>query len=128
MTPEISRTIITLAVLVLTAVAVPAIVQIWRAAKELTQAIENLNKNLPVILKDITDITDNINRTTNTIHNQVDSLAILTGRVQGILSFVLDIQQLLLGRIKNPAFRTFSTIMAVGKGIKSFLKVYRSGG
>jgi uncharacterized protein YoxC len=127
MSPEISRTIITLAVLVLTAVTVPAILQIWKAAKGLSQTIETLNKNLPNILKSLTDITDNINRTTNTINNQVDKLALLTGRIQGIMSFVLDIEQLLLGRIKNPAFRAFSTITAVGKGVKSFLRVYRSG-
>jgi len=116
-----------IALLLLVVFAIPSILQIRRAAKNLTETLEVLNRSLPAILKNVEEITFNVRQASNTVQMQVEGLALIAGRIQNILAFVLDLENLLRGKMKLPIFQALTNLTAVKRGFQTFLRVYRAG-
>ena len=95
MSLETGIAFICLAFLLMVIFIIPSILQIRRVAKKLSETLETLNRSLPEILKNIDEITFNIRQASNTIHVQVEGLALVAGRLQGIMGFILDLEELL---------------------------------
>jgi len=127
MSLETGIAFICLAFLLMIIFLIPSILQIRRAAKNLSETLETLNRSLPEILKNLEDITFNIRQASDTVHMQVEGLALVVGRIQSIMGFILDLEELLRGKMKLPVFQVLTNIMAFKRGLQTFLSVYRSG-
>jgi uncharacterized protein YoxC len=127
MSLETGIAFISLAFLLMVIFIIPSILQIRRVAKSLSETLETLNRSLPEILKNLEEITLNIRQASNTVQVQVEGLALVSGRIQSIMGFILDLEELLRGKMKLPVFQALTNFMAFKRGLMTFLSVYRSG-
>ena len=123
---EIGVFIISIVFFFLVVFSIPFLLQIWRSAKSITTTLHTLNESLPGILKNLEEITTNINKATQTVNEQIEGLALVTRRIQGLLSIVLDIDNILRTGVRLPIFKTFRNIAAAVTGVRVFLKVFLS--
>ena len=123
---EIGVFIISIVFLLLVVFSIPFLVQVWRSAKGITTTLHMVNESLPGILRNLEEITTNINKATNTVNEQIEGLALVTGRIQGFLSVVTDIDNILRAGLRLPVFKTIRNVVAVITGVKVFLKVFLS--
>jgi uncharacterized protein YoxC len=113
--------ILTVAFLLFTGVSIPFLLQIWRTAKGMSETLHILNEGLPTIMKNLEEITTNINRTTTTVHRQVEELSVTLGKVQGVMSVLFGLEEIIRSRIRLPFLGTVRTSVAVIKGMRVFL-------
>ncbi|MCX5854057.1 MAG: DUF948 domain-containing protein [Deltaproteobacteria bacterium] len=123
---EISVVILSVAFLLIAALSIPLLIQIWRTAKSITATLNLLNQSLPGILKNLDEITANINKATYAANNQIESISLVVRRVQGVLELFLDFEQILRESLRLPFFKTIKTATAALKGVRVFLDVFRS--
>jgi uncharacterized protein YoxC len=123
---EIGVVILSVVFLLIVALFIPFLMQIWRTANSINTTLHMLNQSLPDILKNLEEITSNINKATYTVNNQIEGLAHTVGRVQGTVEIFLDLEQELRASLISPFFRTMRTVSAVLKGTRVFLDVFRS--
>jgi uncharacterized protein YoxC len=123
---EISVVVLSVVFLLLAALSIPFLIQIWRTAKSITITLHMLNQSLPGILKNLEEITTSINRASYTVNNQIEGLTHVVGRIQGTVEIFLDLEQELRVGLISPFFRTMRTVSAVLKGTRVFLDVFRS--
>jgi len=123
---EISVVILSVVFLLIAALSIPLLIQIWRTAKSITATLNLLNQSLPGILKNLDEITANINKATHTVNNQIESISLVVRRVQGVLELFLDFEQILRESLKLPFFKTIKTATAALKGVRVFFDVFRS--
>lgn len=123
---EISVVILGIAFLLIVVLSIPFLLQLWRTAKGITTTLHMLNESLPGILKNMEEITTNINKATHTVNEQIEGLSLVTGRIQGLLSIVANIDNILRASIRLPVFKTIRNVVAVVTGVKVFLKVFLS--
>jgi len=127
MSLETGIAFISLAFLLMVIFIIPSILQIRRVAKSLSETLETLNRSLPDILKNIEEITFNVRQASNTVQVQVEGLALVAGRIQSIMGVILNLEELLRGKMKLPVFQVLGNFMAFKRGLMTFLSVYRSG-
>ena len=123
---EISLVIMSFVFLLIAALLIPFLIQIWRTAKSITTTLHMLNQSLPGILKNLEEITANINRASDTVNNQIEDLAHVVGRIQGTVGDFLDLEQEMRVSYITPLFEKMRTVTAVLKGVRAFLDVFRS--
>jgi len=123
---EISVVVLSVVFLLMVALFIPFLIQIWHTAKSITITLHMLNQSLPGILKNLEEITTSINKATYTVNNQIESLAHVVGRIRGTVEIFLDLEQELRAGLISPFFRTMRTVSAVLKGTRAFLEVFRS--
>jgi len=123
---EISVVVLSVVFLLIVALSIPFLIQIWRTAKSITITLHMLNQSLPGILKNLEEISTNINKATYTVNNQIEGLTHVVGRIQGTVEIFLDLEQELRAGLISPFFRTLKTVSAVLKGTRVFLDVFRS--
>lgn len=125
---EISVAVLSLVFLLMAALSVPLLLQIWRTAKGITTTLNTLNESLPGILKNLEELTTNINTATRTVNEQIEGLSLVVGRIQGIMSLVMDVEKILSAGVRLPVFKTIRNAAAVASGLRSFVKVFLSSG
>lgn len=123
---EISVVILSVVFLLIAALSIPLLIQIWRTAKSITATLNLLNQSLPGILKNLDEITANINKATYAANNQIESISLVVKRVQGVLELFLDFEQIVRESLRLPFFKTIKTVTAALKGVRVFLDVFRS--
>jgi uncharacterized protein YoxC len=123
---EISVVILSIVFLLIVALSIPFLLQIWRTAKSITETLHMLDKNLPGILRNLEEITTNINKATHTVNEHMEGLSLVAKRVQGFLGIIMDIESLLRAGIGLPVLRMLRNAIAVVTGVKVFLKVLLS--
>jgi uncharacterized protein YoxC len=123
---EISVVILSVVFLLIAALSIPLLIQIWRTAKSITATLNMLNQSLPGILKNLDEITANINKATYAANNQIESISLVVRRAQGVLELFLDFEQILRESLRLPFFKTVKTTTAALKGFRVFLDVFRS--
>jgi uncharacterized protein YoxC len=120
---EISLVFISVAFFLLVLFAIPFLLQIWRAAKNITLSLEILNQRLPGILKNLEETTANVNRTSLAVSVQVEWLSVYVQKFQGILAVLSQLEAALRGRLKVPVFRSLPMLIAATKGVRTFWRV-----
>jgi len=125
---EISLVFISVAFFLLVLFAIPFLLQIWRAAKNITLSLEILNQRLPGILKNLEETTANVNQTSLAVRVQVEGFSLFAQKFQGILTVLSELEAALRGRLKVPVFASLSTLAAATKGVRTFWRVLRTPG
>ena len=120
---ETSFIILSMVFLVLVVFSAPLFWQMWRAAKNMTTALETLNQSLPEILKNLEDISKNISSTTIMINKEVEGIAVLGNKIRAILEIGETVERILRRGIKPPLFETYRTLRGVLKGVRVFFDV-----
>lgn len=123
---EISVVVLSVVFLLIAALSIPLLIQIWRTAKSITETLHTLNQSLPGILRNLEEITANINKATYTVNNQIESLSHVVRRIQGVLELFLDVEHILRASFRLPFMKTIKTVTAALKGTRIFLDVFRS--
>lgn len=123
---EISVAILSIVFLLIAVLSIPFLLQIWRTAKGITTTLNMLNESLPGILKNLEEITANINKATHTVNEQIEGLSLVARRIQGLMSIVLDVENILRAAVRLPVFKTLRNALAVATGVKAFMKVFFS--
>lgn len=119
--------VIAIAVLVLLLVifAIPLLIQVRRTVRGMEQTLGIINRDLPAIMKNLEEITTNINMTTTTVKSEVAELSTTLKRIQGVTGVFLGAADVLRHRISVPLVGGVTTAMAVFKGIRAFVEVFR---
>ena len=123
---ETSFIILSMVFLVLVVFSAPLFWQMWRAAKNMTTALETLNQSLPEILKNLEDISKNISSTTIMINKEVEGIAVLGSKIRAILEIGETVERILRRGIKPPLLETYKTLRGVLKGVQVFFDVLSS--
>jgi hypothetical protein len=124
MSLEIIFVVIAIVFLVLAALAVPFLFQIWQTARSMAVTLESLNQSLPAIMKNLEEITVNVNKATYTVNRQVEDLARTVGTVKHVLGIGRDADWRRTGA--GPFFSALRTMTAAAKGACVFFEVFRS--
>jgi uncharacterized protein YoxC len=123
---EISVAILSIVFLLIAVLSIPFLLQIWRTAKGITTTLDMLNVSLPGILRNLEEITTNINKATHTVNEQIEGLSHVARRIQGLMSIVLNVENILCAGVRLPVFKTLRNALAVATGVKAFMKVFFS--
>ncbi|HET6461552.1 MAG TPA: DUF948 domain-containing protein [Syntrophales bacterium] len=124
---EISVVVLSIAFLIIALLSIPFLLQIWRTAKSMAETLHMLNESLPHILKNLDEITTNINKATRTANEQIEGLAVVARRVQGLLGMVADVENIFhVFGTRVPVVRRMRNALAILTGVKVFLKVFLS--
>ncbi len=123
---EISVAVLSVVFLLIAALSVPFLLQIWRTAKGITTTLDMLNESLPGILRNLEEITTNINKATRTVNEQIDGLSLIAGRIQELLGFVMGMEKIVSTSVRLPVFKTLRSAVAFVTGLKVFCKVFLS--
>lgn len=124
---EISLVLLSAAVFLIAAVTVPLMIQIHRLIRGFAVTQDILQQNLPEILKNLNETMVYIKDTSVTVHQQVEGLSLVLGRVQTALNLVMEMENVLRLGLRLPFFSFFRKAGAVAKGMRVFLDVYASG-
>lgn len=119
---EVGFVILCVVFLLLAVFSVPLFYQIWRAARNVSTALELLNQSLPGILKNVEEITANLNNTTYVLNKEIEDISILTRKIRGMLAFTDDVGRILRGD-RFPLLGTFKTTKSILRGLRVFFDV-----
>jgi hypothetical protein len=123
---ETSFVILSVVFLLLVVISIPLFWQMWRAAKNMAMALEELNQSLPKILNNLEDITTNISSATYMLSKEAEGLSRLGSKIRGILELGEDVEQILRTGVKFPLLKAFQTVRGVLKGVRVFIDVLSS--
>ena len=122
---EISLLIIAISFLLLAIFAIPSLLQIRKSAKSLEMTTKTLNQNLPGLLTNLDELSTNLVKSTQAIHEQIDSLSGIVGKIEHVADDVVDFERTVRAQIEVPLMETVSTVSAVIKATKVFLDALR---
>lgn len=120
---DILLIILSVAFLLFAGFSIPFLLQIWRTAKSMAVTLELLNQNLPQIMENLAGITVNVNRTTSTIGRQVEELSVTMGKIRGVLSLLMGLEEVLRGRFRIPFAKTVRTSTALFRAARVFMNI-----
>jgi uncharacterized protein YoxC len=115
--------ILSLAFLLFAGFSIPFLLQIWRTAKSMALTLELLNEGLPAIMKNMEEITTNLSQTTTIVQRQVLELSVTLRKIQGVIYFLVGLEEVLRSRVRLPFAGTVRTSAAVLRGVRAFLKI-----
>jgi uncharacterized protein YoxC len=118
---EIFLIALSVAVLLIAVFSIPLFLQLWRTAKSMTLTLQLLNQSLPGILKNVEEMTTNANRATTIVTREVEELSLTIRKLQGMLGFLVGIEEIVRRSIHLTFARKVRTSMAVAKGARVFL-------
>ena len=124
---EISLLLLSLSVFTLVLLFIILLYEIWKSVKGITAVLHTLSESLPAILKNLEGITAAMNETMATVNERVEGLSAVARRIQDILGFAADLQQIFLAGVGRPLFRMIRTTAAISRAVKVFAAVLRSG-
>jgi uncharacterized protein YoxC len=113
--------IVIIVFLLLAGCLIPLFLQLWRAAKGMSILLETLNQTLPTILKNVQEITTNVNQTTTTVHRRVEDLSLTLKKIQGTISLLAGVEEILRRNVRLSIVRKIRTSVAVAKGARIFI-------
>jgi hypothetical protein len=102
-----------LALLIVAGFAVPCLLQIGRAARNLNQTIEMTNRRFPGILQNVEEMTGRLNR-------QVEDVSSTIRKIQGALGLLVGLEEILRRRVPLPLMKILRLALAVAKGVRVF--------
>jgi len=117
---EIILVILSIAFLLFAGLCIPFLLQILRTAKSMDLTLRIFNQNLPMIMKNLEEITTSVNMTATVVHRQVDDLSLTVRKIQGTLSLVVGVEEILRRIIYLPFAQKARTFVAVAKGVRIF--------
>lgn len=120
---DIVLIVISVAVVLFVGICIPVLIQIWRTAKSMTETLKVLNESLPLIMLNMAEISTNVNRTTTTVHRQVEELSLTLRRVQGVMSLLIGVEEIVRQRLHIPFAGTVRTATALIRGGRVFLRM-----
>jgi len=100
---EISVTILGLAVLLLTIVVVPVLIQIRRTARSADQVLERVNREMPAILNDLRQTSANIRSATDAARSVSRQISTVIEEYQAIRGKAAAVRDLLKSPFSVPA-------------------------
>lgn len=118
---EIFLIALSVAVLLIAVCSIPLFLQLWRTAKSMTLTLQLLNQNLPGILKNLEEMTTNANRATTIVTREVEELSLTIRKLQGMLGFLVGIEEIVRRNIHLTFAHKVRTSIAVAKGARVFL-------
>jgi uncharacterized protein YoxC len=114
---EISILVVSIAVLALILFLIPSIIQLRRSAKRIEEVSEQLNQQLPSILKNIDEITTNLNGMMSNGRQHVEKLG-------NAVDDIVDFEKRIKHRVEDPLVETLTTIAAITKAVRAFLTIF----
>jgi uncharacterized protein YoxC len=111
---------LSVAFLLFAGLCIPFLLQIWRTAKSMDLTLRIFNQNLPGIMKNLEEITTSVNLTATMVHRQVDDLSLTVRKIQGTLSLVVGVEEILRRSFYLPFAQKVRTSVAVAKGVRLF--------
>ncbi|MBN1545460.1 MAG: DUF948 domain-containing protein [Syntrophaceae bacterium] len=120
---EISFVILSIAFLLLAGSLAAVFFQLWRMMRRLFPTIDELNRRLPNILRDVEELTANIKGTSTHVHLQVENISRLLSQAQACLAVIPVVE----GKLREGLIGT-RNLTALWKGITVFVRTFVSGG
>jgi uncharacterized membrane protein YdfJ with MMPL/SSD domain len=121
---ETKSVILSAALLLALVFLILALWQMWRTAKNMATALEEVNRTLPEILANMREITANINSATDMIRHEAEGFVVLSRKVRSFLGLVTDLEGIVLQGVRLPLVETLKTARGLLKGGRAFLNVF----
>jgi len=122
---EIALVALSLAILGVVIMFIPFVVQFNRFIRGLSTALDEINRELPRILKNIDEISTNLRNSSFLLHRRIEALDAGLVKIQSLLGLFMDLAAIARPFLKLPALRFFVTARAVLKGVRVFSTVLR---
>lgn len=106
--------------LLLLGVSIVCMLQLWRAAQEMTRTLRIVNVNLPLIMKNLEETTTGVNLTTAAVHRQLEELSLVMKKVKGLLVFIVGLEEIIRRGVRLPYAPALKTGLALSKGVRAF--------
>lgn len=121
---EISFVILSIAFLLLAGSLAAVFFQLWKMLQRLLPTIEQLNRSLPGILKNVEDVTAHIKDTSSHVHFQVENLSNLLNQVHALLAVIPVLEDRLKTGLLTPVLGGGRNLAAFWKGVSTFVRTF----
>lgn len=122
---EITLLILSVALLAMILMIIPLVIYISRFLKGLTVALENINQDLPKILRNMDELAVNLRTTSFLFKRRVEAIDTAMSKIQTVLGILMGVEDGVRAIFTLPAFRFMRTANALVKGVRVFTKVLR---
>ena len=102
-----------IALLIIAGFAVPCLLQLRRAAQNLTQTLAVINQSLPDIMQNVEQMTGHLNR-------QVEDVSLTIRKLQGTFGLLIGLEEILRHSMPLHVTKILSLSLAVAKGVRVF--------
>ena len=96
-----------------------------KTVKNAEITLKSVNQNLPGILTNIDEITTNVTQATQSVHRNIDGLKEVINKLQLVADDIVQFEQTIRQEIEPPILNTLGTLSGIGRGLKTFMEVWR---
>ncbi len=122
---EIALVLLSAAVFGMALMVIPLAVQINRFIKGLSQVLEQINRDLPGVLKNIDEISYNLRTSSFLVRRRMEAMDAALGKLQALFGLLYGLEGLTRPFLKWPAIRFLHTAGAIVKGVRVFTTVLK---
>jgi len=121
----ISIIVIAASLVVAVLIQVLTLLQIRRAAREVAKILEAARMQFAPLSHDLTVISQQVNGILQSFHRQVDKVDETVATVRDAAARVREFEEEVLHRIEEPLLEIATLFGAVGRGVGSFVRIFR---
>ncbi|HOO40584.1 MAG TPA: DUF948 domain-containing protein [Syntrophales bacterium] len=121
---EISFVILSIAFLLLAGSLAAVFFQLWKILQRLHPAVEQLNRSLPGILRNVEDTTARIRDVSTHVHFQVENLSHLLNQLHALMAVIPVVEGSLKTGILRPVLGGRRNLAALWKGVSTFVRTF----
>ena len=121
----ISIIVIAASLVVAVLIQILTLLQIRRAACEVAKVLEAARAQFAPLSHDLTVISQQVNGILQSFHRQVDKVDETVATVRDAAARVREFEEEVLHRIEEPLLEIATLFGAVGRGVGSFVRIFR---
>jgi len=125
---EISFVILSIAFLMLAGSLAAIFFQLWKILQRLHPAVDQLNRSLPGILRNVEETTARIKNASTHVHFQVENLSHLLNQLYALMAVIPVVEDSLKTGVIRPVLGGKRNLAALWKGVSTFARAFVSYG
>jgi len=118
--------LVAIALLLVFIAAIPLMVRIGIALRNINRILETLNQNLPQIMKNLEEITTNISDASALARQRMEDISRTLSRIQSVFRIFIALEQIIKGGLGQLLQKRAKSLSAFAKGLQVFVKVLRN--
>jgi uncharacterized protein YoxC len=125
MTGETFLMLVAIALLLVFIAAIPLMVRIGTALRNINRILEILNQSLPQIMKNLEEITTNISDASALVRQRMEDISLTLKRIQSVFRIFIALEQIIRGGLGQIVQRRAKSVSALAKGLQVFVRALR---
>ncbi len=118
------QTMISLSVVVLVAFLIPVLLQLRRSAQKVERLADELETQLPDILKNLNQITADLAAMVHSGRNQVEAIGEAVNQAKGLVDNMVHFEKDVKNRHRRSLLQSFKVLSAAVKAVQAFILAF----